>query len=205
MTRLSTGESRVAKVPHGTLAESLVTLDRKPRLDDAERLTRAVLMDVICERCTAADEAAERWAEATEPRGLVEVIVAEVEAAGQLPAFRLTVNLYQATTRGTIMAKFTLEIELGNEAMQTPEDIAEALRKTASHVQAGYGNGTIRDLDGNSVGSYDIRTEPALSRQPFPVHGRQRERARGGHARARHQRGGADGNDLVRVRRDVQR
>jgi len=54
------------------------------------------------------------------------------------------------------MAKFTLQIELGNEAMQTPDDIADALQRTASHVQAGYGNGTIRDLNGNSVGSYDI-------------------------------------------------
>ena len=54
------------------------------------------------------------------------------------------------------MAKFTLEITLGNEAMQTPEDIADALRKAASHVQGGYGNGVIRDVNGNSVGSYDI-------------------------------------------------
>ncbi len=55
------------------------------------------------------------------------------------------------------MAKFTLEITLGNEAMQTPDDIAEALRRTASKVQAGYGNGGILDLNGNSVGSYDIK------------------------------------------------
>jgi hypothetical protein len=54
------------------------------------------------------------------------------------------------------MAKFTLEITLGNYAMQTPEDIADALQKAASHVQAGYGNGVIRDVNGNSVGSYAI-------------------------------------------------
>ena len=55
------------------------------------------------------------------------------------------------------MAKFTLEITLGNDAMQNPEDIADALRKAASRVQAGYGNGNIYDLNGNAVGSYDIK------------------------------------------------
>ena len=54
------------------------------------------------------------------------------------------------------MAKFTLEITLGNDAMQTPEDIADALQKAASHIQAGYGNGNIYDLNGNAVGSYAI-------------------------------------------------
>lgn len=52
--------------------------------------------------------------------------------------------------------KFTLTIELGNDAMKSPEDIADALRKAASHIQAGYGNGSVRDLNGNTVGSYDI-------------------------------------------------
>ena len=58
--------------------------------------------------------------------------------------------------KGTTMAKFTLQIELGNEAMQTPEDIADALRKAASKLEAGYGTGNIMDLNGNSVGSYAI-------------------------------------------------
>lgn len=54
------------------------------------------------------------------------------------------------------MSKFTLEITLGNEAMQTPEDIADALRKAANLLEAGNGTGNIYDLNGNSVGSYAI-------------------------------------------------
>jgi hypothetical protein len=47
------------------LAESLLKLD-KPR-DEAERMTRAVICDVICEKSPAADAAFERWAESDEP------------------------------------------------------------------------------------------------------------------------------------------
>lgn len=49
--------------PLGKLADALAVLDRKPRLDDAERLTRAVLFDVITERCPAADVAFQAWAD----------------------------------------------------------------------------------------------------------------------------------------------
>ena len=66
------------------------------------------------------------------------------------------------------MDGFTLRIKLGNAAMQTPEDVAEALRKTAEYVE-GVGSyegddeevrwhldaGNIRDLNGNTVGSWD--------------------------------------------------
>ena len=64
--------------PLRQLAEALEILDRKPRLDNAERLARAVLMDVICERSPAADAALERWADGDDPRGAVEVIAAAV-------------------------------------------------------------------------------------------------------------------------------
>lgn len=55
--------------------------------------------------------------------------------------------------------EFTLTIMLGNEAMQTGVEIADALRKVADHVQnVGYGTsdieGKIRDENGNTVGSY---------------------------------------------------
>jgi len=53
--------------PLRQLAEALEILDRKPRLDNAERLTRAVLMDVICERSPAADAALERWRSSLQP------------------------------------------------------------------------------------------------------------------------------------------
>lgn len=57
--------------------------------------------------------------------------------------------------------KFTLEITMGNDAMRTPEDIATALGDVASRVQAGYGNGNIRDLNGNAVGTYEITGQEA--------------------------------------------
>lgn len=44
-----------------TLAGSLELLAAKPSLDDAERLTHAVLMDVICERCPEAEAAFSAW------------------------------------------------------------------------------------------------------------------------------------------------
>lgn len=50
----------------------------------------------------------------------------------------------------------TLVIHLGNDAMRTPDDLAEALRRAASRIQAGYGNGKIRDINGNYAGTYDI-------------------------------------------------
>jgi hypothetical protein len=58
------------------------------------------------------------------------------------------------------MSKFILEIDLGNEAMQTREDIAWALERASMMVRHGnYPLGaTIRDDNGNVVGKYE-RTE----------------------------------------------
>lgn len=69
--------------PLGILAGSLTALDAQPALDEAERLTRAVLIDVICERCPAADAAFTAWAETddTDPRTAVQVITEAVKAA----------------------------------------------------------------------------------------------------------------------------
>lgn len=55
---------------------------------------------------------------------------------------------------------FTLSIHMGNDAMQTPADLAEALRELAGKL-SGYGNitpgsGSIRDINGNNVGVWDI-------------------------------------------------
>ena len=53
--------------------------------------------------------------------------------------------------------KFTLTIELGNDAMQTPEDVAGALREVADDVertsmpQDGH---RVRDYNGNTVGRW---------------------------------------------------
>lgn len=57
--------------------------------------------------------------------------------------------------------KFVLTINLGNEAMQTPGDIAYALTRAAQDVQSGYGAGRVWDVFGNTVGSFDITEEEA--------------------------------------------
>lgn len=53
--------------------------------------------------------------------------------------------------------KFQLEIELGNDAMQTTEDVAEALEQVAkelSLIVSGWGS--IRDRNGNKVGTWKL-------------------------------------------------
>jgi|HubBroStandDraft_3_1064219.scaffolds.fasta_scaffold126127_2 hypothetical protein len=67
------------------LGEALELLDAKPKPDDAERLTRAVLMDVICERCPEAEAAFTAWADSDNCDVTVPVaaIVAAAKAAGR--------------------------------------------------------------------------------------------------------------------------
>ena len=55
--------AKLAPVPLRQLAEIVATLDAMPKLDDEHRLTRAVVIDEICERCPEADAAFEAWAE----------------------------------------------------------------------------------------------------------------------------------------------
>lgn len=65
--------------------------------------------------------------------------------------------------------KFTLEIKLGNAAMQTGEDVAEALEETARKIRDTYGidyvdewaglGAFIRDANGNRVGRWSIEAE----------------------------------------------
>jgi uncharacterized protein with von Willebrand factor type A (vWA) domain len=64
---------------------------------------------------------------------------------------------------------FTLKIETGNDAMRLPVDVADALRRLADEILAGNGEdgwhlnaGSIRDTNGNTVGSWDL-TEPEHS------------------------------------------
>ena len=57
--------------------------------------------------------------------------------------------------------KFTLEIELGNEAMQTGDDVALALRRLSvklvdARIDVGADRGTIRDANGNAVGKWAV-------------------------------------------------
>ena len=57
--------------------------------------------------------------------------------------------------------KFTLEIELGNDAMRTARDLAETLIETDNKIRAlgvKKANGSkIMDANGNSVGYWDLR------------------------------------------------
>ena len=54
------------------------------------------------------------------------------------------------------MNEFTLRIELGNEAMQTPEDVAASLREIANRLDWGMyrRSGEILDMNGNTVGEW---------------------------------------------------
>lgn len=55
-------KARTAQQPTQTLCEAIVTLAGMPRTPETN-LTRAVIIDVLCERHPQAEAAAERWAE----------------------------------------------------------------------------------------------------------------------------------------------
>ena len=56
------------------------------------------------------------------------------------------------------MQQFTLTIELGNEAMQTPRNVAAALKRVSAAINAGDWHPghtkSIMDPNGNRVGSW---------------------------------------------------
>ena len=58
------------------------------------------------------------------------------------------------------MNKFTLTIELGNDAMQDGGDVARALLKLAQRLEGNdfrrVDGGGIMDLNGNSVGKWEV-------------------------------------------------
>lgn len=56
--------------------------------------------------------------------------------------------------------KFTLEIEMGNEAMRSPEDVAKALRNVAHRLPGAMDAGYILDENGNNVGEWAFRGSP---------------------------------------------
>lgn len=49
---------------------------------------------------------------------------------------------------------FTVTIQIGNNAMQTNHDIAEALEEVATKLRNGYSSGYIWDANGNTVGDF---------------------------------------------------
>lgn len=59
--------------------------------------------------------------------------------------------------------KFTLEIEFGNDAMQTKADLSAVLTELAARIprsivgRIGSGDyGSIRDINGNTVGKWEV-------------------------------------------------
>ncbi len=55
------------------------------------------------------------------------------------------------------MRRFILEIELRNDAMRLDEDIARALHKYATRINESGPEGKIMDINGNTVGHYEVR------------------------------------------------
>jgi hypothetical protein len=56
------------------------------------------------------------------------------------------------------MAEFTLKITLGNDAMQTSGDIERAIRRSITYCNMTPGlEGNIRDINGNTVGSWRVK------------------------------------------------
>ena len=54
------------------------------------------------------------------------------------------------------MDTFTLEIKLGNDAMADTWDVSNALQDVARSIDTGSTSGTIRDINGNRVGTWSF-------------------------------------------------
>lgn len=56
-------------------------------------------------------------------------------------------------------ATFELRVDLGNDAMQTPNDVAALLRDAADKLEAGTDSvhGSLKDENGNRVGQFVLR------------------------------------------------
>ena len=57
------------------------------------------------------------------------------------------------------MPQFVLKINLGNDAMHTRSDIAQALRTVADQMDNGFSARAIWDDNGNQVGQYKVTGE----------------------------------------------
>jgi hypothetical protein len=52
---------------------------------------------------------------------------------------------------------FTVKIKLGNAAMQTPEDVAQALAPVIQKLNNGWDTGKVMDANGNAVGEWGFK------------------------------------------------
>lgn len=50
--------------------------------------------------------------------------------------------------------KFKLDITMGNEAMQSGDDVRQALEEVGHKLNLGQEAGIIRDINGNTVGEF---------------------------------------------------
>ncbi len=54
------------------------------------------------------------------------------------------------------MNQFTLKIKLGNDAMQTHDDVREALLEVCDKLEHQQNECSIRDINGNTVGTWEF-------------------------------------------------
>lgn len=52
--------------------------------------------------------------------------------------------------------KFTLTVKMGNDAMQTLEDVAEVLHTVQNGLERGESAGRVFDYNGNAVGNWEV-------------------------------------------------
>lgn len=56
----------------------------------------------------------------------------------------------------TVFETLTISIELGNDAMQTPAQAADALRTVADRIENNTLSGVVVDDNGNTVGHWNF-------------------------------------------------
>jgi hypothetical protein len=59
-----------------------------------------------------------------------------------------------------MFGKFRLEIDLGNAGMRNERHLAEAVAGVATKLEWGETTGLIRDVNGNTVGRYELKEDP---------------------------------------------
>ena len=59
---------------------------------------------------------------------------------------------------GTMKTKseFKIKISMGNDAMQTSDDVVTALKQVIKKLESGRDGGNILDENGNNVGNFDF-------------------------------------------------
>lgn len=62
-------------------------------------------------------------------------------------------------TYADTFATFELRVDLGNDACQTPSDVAGILRDAADKLEAGTDSvhGSLKDINGNRIGQFVLR------------------------------------------------